>query len=98
MMACINQMLVNLIGEYQEIVALGEFSDRRNLCAREDFASLIVRRIQDQGSSARGDCSSEPFDIQVPIRSDQRNEDGCCVSQNCVRAIVLVERFQDYYF
>ena len=52
------EVLVDLVGEDEEVVLEGDVGDGFALGLCEDFAGWIGWRVDDDGSGARRDCTS----------------------------------------
>ena len=65
--AVVEEVLVDFVGEEEEIVPLGELADRFELGAGEDFAGGVGRGVDEEGAGAGGDGGSEGVEVERPV-------------------------------
>src|SRR5689334_22697964 len=61
-----NQLVVDFVGEDDEIVAAGEFGDGFEHATRADGAGRVVRIDQDNATSARADFLMDVDEVRLP--------------------------------
>ena len=68
MLGVVHDVLVDLIGEGEEVVLAAQVGDRRELVAAEDLAGRVVRRVEDDRPRAGRDRGAQLVGIEGPVR------------------------------
>src|ERR1043166_10170765 len=94
----IHNVFVNLVSEAKRVELLTKAGDEFHFVARENFAGGIVGIADDDRSGLWIECRAKFVAIETPIRRAQRNVARLGIGKDCVRRIVLIERFEDNHF
>ncbi len=93
--AVVQEVLVDFVGDDEEIVLDGEIGDDFKLGAGEDFAAGIGWGVDDDAAGTRGDGGAEVVEVDGPCRSSHRHGDGVD-AQGAERVeVVSVERLEE---
>ncbi len=93
--AIIDDVLVDLVGHRQRVVAPTQVGDQLQLRAAEDFARRIVRRVDYDRLGARAESGFELGAIDREVGLAQRHVTRRRAGQDHVGAVVLIERLED---
>jgi hypothetical protein len=93
--AVVDDVLVDLVGDRDDVPRAAEGGDRLELVAAEDLAGGVVRRVDDDRPGLRRERRGELVGIERPAGRAQRHVPGRGARQDGVRAVVLVERLED---
>ena len=96
--AVVDEVLVNLIGEEEEVVLAAGAGRRLRVPRREDFAAGVGRRVEDDGAGARGDGGAQGVEIERP--SPARPAGPGPASRAAIERgdVVAVERLEEQHF
>src|SRR6202022_4966723 len=60
-----------------------------------DLAGWIVRRVDDDRSRLRAEGLPQTISVEMPVRWNQRHHDRRGAREDAIRAVVLVEGFEN---
>src|SRR5713101_1763358 len=93
--AVVDDVLVDLVGDRQEVVLEAEIGDGLELVAREDLAGRVIGAVEDDGARAGRHRPPEPVRVEGEVRRLERDERRLGAGDHAPRPIVLVERLED---
>src|SRR6202022_1199528 len=94
-LARVNKMLVDLVRDRQRVELVAEAGDERQLLGVVDLAGWIVRRGDDDRSRLRVEGLPQTISVEMPVRWNQRHHDRRGAREDAIRAVVLVEGFEN---
>src|SRR5262249_36591898 len=93
--AVVDDVLVDLVGDGEQVVAEGQIGDLLQLRRREDLAGGVVGAVEDDGPRARGDRLPQPIRVEGERGRLEGDPDGLGARDDAARAVVLVEGLED---
>ena len=93
-----DDVLVRIVRDTDEVVGDAELCDLLEFRSGEDVAGRVVRRVEDDGARPWGDGGTQGVPVVSPVRGAQRHKDRGGLTEDRVRAVVLVERLEDQHF
>ena len=96
--AVVEEVLVNLIGEEEEVVLAAGGGDCFDLRQGEDLAAGVGGGVEQDGAGARGDGGLERVGVEVPVRLGQRHQDGLDAHGFEGGGVVAVKRLEQEHF
>ena len=90
MLSLVVDVLVDLVGHGEGVVAPALLGDRLELGAGEDAAGGIVGRADDDRPRLRAECRGQPVQVQWLVRH-HRDEHRPRIAEDRVGPVVLVE-------
>ena len=94
-LAGIDDVLVDVIGEGDDVVGVAEPGDHLELGAREDLAGRVVRRVDDDPPRSRREGVAELVGIDPPVRLVERDVARHGAGEDRIGPVVLVVRLED---
>ena len=93
--AVVDEILVNFIGEDEEVVLDGEGGDGFEFGGREDFAAGVRGRVDDDAAGAGRDGGAEGVEVHRP--AGRGEGDGCGVHAQGAQGVqvIAVKRFEE---
>ena len=93
--AVVDDVLVDLVGDRQQVVLAAERGDRLELGAREHLPGRVVRAVEDDGTGPPRHRTLEPVRVEREVGRLQRHEHRLGAGDDAARAVVLVEGLED---
>ena len=95
MLAGVDDVLVDVVGEDERVVLVARAGDQLELGAVEHLAGRVVRRVEDDGPRARPEGGAQLVGVDAPVRLVQRHVARDGAGEDGVGPVVLVERLED---
>ncbi len=92
--AVVDEMLVDLVGDDDEIVFLRDLGDERQLLAAEDLARRVVGRVEQQQLGARRDRGAQLRRVERVVGRAQRDDAPLCARHRDARRVRVVVRLE----
>ncbi len=93
--AVVDDVLVDLVGDREQVVLDAERGDRLELGAREDLPRRVVRAVEDDRARPRGHGPGETVGVEGEGGRLEGDEDGLGAGDDAAGPVVLVERLED---
>ena len=94
----INDVLVDFVGDRQDVPLLAEPGNELQLFAVEHLTGRIIRRINNDGLRAVVECRGQFFFIKRPVRPAKLNVTRRRTRDDRVRTIVFIEGLEHNHF
>jgi hypothetical protein len=95
-LALVDDVLVDVVGQRDQVVLAAEVGDQLELVPAEDLAGRVVRRVDDDRPRPRRDRRAELVRIDRPVRLVQCDVAGNGARQDRIGPIILVVRVLAY--
>ncbi len=93
-----DKVLVDLVGDDEQVVLDGQSGDGFELGSREDLAAWVRRRVEDDAARSRGNGGSKSVDVERPTGLGELNR-GCVHAQGAQRAqVIAVKGLEEDHF
>ena len=93
--AVVDDVLVDLVGDREQVVLETHLRDRLQLGPREHLAGGIVRAVEHDGLRARRHGAAQAVGIEAEVGRLQRHPHGPGARDDAAGAIVFVKRLED---
>ena len=93
--AVVEEVLVDLVGDDEEVVLDGKGGDGFEFLAGEDFAAGIGRGINDEAAGAGRDGGAEAGNVERPVRRFERDGDGLDAESAQGVEVIAVKRLEE---
>ena len=94
MLSLEHDVLVDVVGEREQVVLQAQVRDELELVAAEDLAGRVVRRVDDDRPGPRRHGGPQLIGIDRPVRFVERHVSRGGPGEDRVGAVVLVERLE----
>ena len=90
----IEDVLINLVGDRQDIIFLAQLGDELEVAARKHAAGRVVRRVDDDGAGLVIERCRQFGPVKRELGRVQADESRRRAAQDGVRSIVFIKRFE----
>src|SRR5262245_47089856 len=91
----VDDVLVDLVGDRQEIVLQAEIGNGLQLALREDLARRVIGAVEDDGPGTRRHRATQAIRVERELGRLERHEHRYRAGDDAARPVVLVERLED---